>query len=247
MRPIAVAGPPQSIAVAAAGAIGSASKARFNSLRLQSVTIADVQAGFATGGLTAEALMRAMLARITVFEPAYNAFVFVNPNNLDEASRIDALRADGKSLGPMAGIPVAVKDSIDVAGMPTTCCWDRLAPMRGGYGLIPEWDAPVVARLRRAGAIIVGKTNTPAFSAAQRTTTSWAGTTYNALDRRLMPAGSSSGTATAVAAGFAVTGVAEETGGSHPEPGRSAVARGHQAYLRPDAERRRRTDGGQHA
>ncbi|HEX4196224.1 MAG TPA: amidase [Caulobacteraceae bacterium] len=182
------------------------------------MTIETIQAEFTAGGLTAESLMRAVQARIAVFEPAYNAFVFLNPDALDQARHIDSRRAAGKPLGPLAGIPVAVKDSVDVAAMPTTCCWDRLAPARGGYGLIPERDAPAVARLRRAGAIIVGKTNTPAFSAAQRTTTSWAGTTYNAVDRRLMPAGSSSGSATAVSAGFAVVGVAEETGGSIQNP-----------------------------
>ncbi|HEX4183374.1 MAG TPA: amidase [Caulobacteraceae bacterium] len=140
------------------------------------------------------------------------------PYALDDARRIDAQRAAGAPLGPLAGIPVAVKDSVDVAGMPTTCCWDRLAPARGGYGLIPERDAPVVARPRQAGAIIVGKTNTPAFCASYRTATSWAGTTCKAIDRRLMPAGSSACSATAVAARFAVTGVAEETGGSIQNP-----------------------------
>ena len=184
------------------------------------LTIAEVQRGFAEGRFTAESLARAHLARIETYEPAYNAFTFMNPGALDEARAIDARRAAGEKLGPLAGVPVVVKEAMDFAGLPSTMGWARLASAAGGVDLIPERDAPVVKRLREAGAVILGKTNIPAFSHdGARANTSWDGPTYNAVDREVCPGASSSGTATAVAGGFAVVGLAEETGGSIQNPG----------------------------
>lgn len=109
---------------------------------------------------------------------------------------------------------------MDIAGLPSTNGWEKLSSRAGGVDLIPATDAPVVARLRAAGAIILGKTNIPAFSSKDtRADTSWHGSTFNAVDRDLAPGASSSGTATAVSASFAVVGLAEETGGSNSESG----------------------------
>ena len=108
---------------------------------------------------------------------------------------------------------------MDFAGLPSTAGWAPLASAAGGIDLIPERDAPVVARLRAAGAVILGKTNIPAFSHdGARANTSWDGPTFNAVDRAIAPGASSSGTATAIAASFAVVGLAEETGGSIQNP-----------------------------
>ncbi|WP_158818937.1 amidase [Methylocapsa sp. S129] len=183
------------------------------------LTIADVQKGFAEGRFTSEELTRLHLARIEKYEPSYNAFTSMNPAALADAKAIDARRTAGEALGPLAGVPVVVKEAMDFAGLPSTVGWAPLASAAGGVDLIPERDAPVVARLRAAGAIILGKTNIPAFSHdGARANTSWDGPTFNAVDRAIAPGASSSGTATAVAASFAVVGLAEETGGSIQNP-----------------------------
>ena len=183
------------------------------------LTIADVQRGFSEGQFTAESLARAHLARIETYEPAYNAFTFLNPDALADARAIDARRAAGEKLGPLAGVPVVVKEAMDMVGFPSTMGWAPLSSKAGGVDLMPERDAPVVARLRAAGAVILGKTNVPAFSFdGARTSTSWDGPTFNAVDRSVCPGASSAGTATAVAGGFAVVGLAEETGGSIQNP-----------------------------
>jgi Asp-tRNA(Asn)/Glu-tRNA(Gln) amidotransferase A subunit family amidase len=188
-------------------------------LDIVELTIADIQRGFAQGRFTAEALAQLHLDRIATFEPAYNAFTSMNPKALDEARAIDARRAAGEALGPLAGVPVVVKEAMDFAGLPSTAGWAPLASSVGGIDLVPERDAPVVARLRAAGAVILGKTNIPAFSHdGARANTSWDGPTFNAVDRTIAPGASSSGTATAVAASFAVVGLAEETGGSIQNP-----------------------------
>jgi len=183
------------------------------------LTIADIQKGFAEGRYTSEALTRAHLARIDKYEPNYNAFTSMNPSALSDARVMDARRAAGEALGPLAGVPVVVKEAMDFAGLPSTAGWAPLSKAAGGVDLIPERDAPVVARLRAAGAIILGKTNIPAFSHdGTRANTSWDGPTFNAVDRAIAPGASSSGTATAVAGSFAVVGLAEETGGSIQNP-----------------------------
>lgn len=184
------------------------------------LTIDDVQQGFASGRFTSEALTLAYLARIERYEPFYNAFTFFHDGALDDARAIDARRADGEKLGPLAGVPVVIKEAMDFAGLPSTGGWALLSSAAGGFDLIPERDAPVVARLKAAGAVILGKTNIPAFSHdGTRANTSWKGPTFNAVSRKIAPGASSSGTATAVSGSFAVVGLAEETGGSIQNPG----------------------------
>lgn len=181
-------------------------------------TIEQAKAALAAGEVTSVDLTRAYLERIDRYEPFYNAFTTMNPEALREAAAADAARAAGRPLGPLAGIPVAVKDAVDVAGLPTTAGWWGFSRARG-VELIPSRDAPLVARLRDAGAVIVGKTNLPTFAnSGSNANDSWAGPTFNALDRRWAPGGSSTGSATAVAAGFAAAAIAEETGGSIQNP-----------------------------
>ncbi len=183
------------------------------------LTIDEIQKGFAEGRFTSEGLTQLHLARIDRYEPAYNAFTFMNPTALADARAIDVRRAAGEALGPLAGVPVVVKEAMDFVGLPSTAGWAALASAAGGVDLMPERDAPVVARLRTAGAVILGKTNIPAFSHdGARANTSWDGPTFNAVDRTIAPGASSAGTGTAVAASFAVVGLAEETGGSIQNP-----------------------------
>jgi amidase len=183
------------------------------------LTVAQIQAAFDSGAMTSEALTSAYLERIAQVNPRYNAIIFMNPRALDDARAIDRRRAAGASLGPLAGVPVVVKDTMDMVGFPTTGGWSLLYSKTGGVDLLPGTDSPVVARMRAAGCVILGKTNVPVLSATgSHANDSWAGPTLNAVDPAFMPGGSSAGTATAVAASLAVLGLAEETGGSIQNP-----------------------------
>jgi amidase len=183
------------------------------------LSVQDVQAGFASHRYTARELAEAFLARIATYNPGYNAIITFNPNALREADEIDRRRAAGEALGPLAGVPVVVKDTMDFAGLPTTAGWAPLSSRAGGIDRIPELDSPVVERLRTAGAVILGKTNVPVFSVSgENANDSWAGPTYNAAAPTRAPGASSAGTGTFVAASFAVLGLGEETGGSIQNP-----------------------------
>lgn len=174
----------------------------------------------ASGEISTVALVEDFLARIDTYEPAYNAFTQMNPDALADAAASDALRAGGAAPRPLEGVPLVIKDSLDVKGMPTTSGWPLTSPVAGGLALIPETDSPVVKRLRDAGAIIIGKTNLPILAGSGSNANNSAyGPTYNALNQAWVPGGSSTGSATSVAGGFAVTGIAEETGGSIQNPG----------------------------
>jgi Asp-tRNA(Asn)/Glu-tRNA(Gln) amidotransferase A subunit family amidase len=183
------------------------------------LTVADVQEGYATGRFTAVELTRAFLARIERYEPRYNAFVSMNPHALEIAAELDAEYARSGPRGPLHGVPIVVKDNIDYAGLVTTAGWEGFSSATGGIDMIPDDDAEVVARLRKAGAIVLGKTNLPDFARdGTRTRSTVAGRTLNAYDVAKSPGGSSGGTATAVNASFAVLGIGTETGGSLQNP-----------------------------
>lgn len=173
-----------------------------------------------TGKYTSVQLVEAYLARIDTYEPYYNAFTQMNPDALADAAASDERRMRGaRGIGLLEGVPIVIKDSLDVRGMPTTSGWPLTSPVTGGISLIPETDAPVVQRLREAGAVIIGKTNLPVLAGSGSNANNSAyGPTYNALNQEWAPGGSSSGSATSVAGGFAVTGIAEETGGSIQNP-----------------------------
>jgi amidase len=188
-------------------------------LNLAELTVEQVQTAFESGTFTAESLAQACLDRIAIYNPKYNAIIFLNPGALDDARAIDRRRAAGEKLGPLAGVPVVVKDPMDMVGFPTTAGWSLLYSKTGGVDLMPATDSPVVARMRAAGAIILGKTNVPVLShSGSHANDSWAGPTFNVPMPDRLPGGSSAGTAAAVASSMAVLGLAEETGGSIQNP-----------------------------
>ena len=183
------------------------------------LTVEQVQAGFTRGAFTSEELTKAYLERIKEFNPSYNAIIFFNEKAVEEARAIDKRRAAGEKLGPLAGIPIVVKDPMDMKGFPTTAGWSLLHSKTGGVDLMPETDSPVVDRMRKADTVILGKTNVPILShTGSHANGSWAGSTYNSAGREFLPGGSSAGTATAVGANFCVLGLAEETAGSIQNP-----------------------------
>lgn len=186
---------------------------------LDQLTIAGIRDGLRDGSFTAEALTLASLAQIRRLNGSLNAIIFENPAALDTAREVDRRLAAGEALGPLAGVPVVVKDPMDMVGFPTTAGWRLLYSGTGGVDLMPATDSPVVARLRAADAVILGKTNVPVLShTGSHANDSWAGPTINAVIQSRVPGGSSAGTAAAVAACMCVVGLAEETGGSIQNP-----------------------------
>lgn len=188
-------------------------------LDLGTLTIADILDGLSAGRFTAEELTRACLAQVAAMNGRYNAIIFENGAALETARDIDRRRAAGEALGPLAGVPVVVKDPMDMVGFPSTAGWRLLYSGTGGVDLMPERDSPVVARMRAADAVILGKTNVPILSwTGTHANDSWAGPTINPAIEDRAPGGSSAGTAAAVATHMCVVGLAEETGGSIQNP-----------------------------
>ena len=147
--------------------------------------------------LSAAELLAAVLARITEANPAVNAIVTLAAEQAAVAARaLDAQAARGSFAGPLHGLPIAVKDLAETAGIRTTFG----SPLFASY--VPDFDAPHVARLKQAGAVVIGKTNTPEFGAGSQTFNRVFGPTRNPHDTRLTPGGSSGGAAAAVAAGL---------------------------------------------
>lgn len=187
---------------------------------LGTITVREICDGLSTGKFTAEALTEAALAHVKATNPTFNAIIFHNDEAALETARdVDRRIAAGQPVGPLAGVPIVVKDPMDMKGFPTTAGWKRLNSKFGGVDLMPERDSPVVARMRAADAIILGKTNVPILSwTGTHANDSWAGPTINPAHRERVPGGSSAGTAAAVASHMAVMGLAEETGGSIQNP-----------------------------
>jgi len=154
-------------------------------------------------------LVEAFLAQIDALNPTLNAFLSIRADEARrEAQAAEQAVIDGVALGPLHGIPIAIKDNIDVAGEITTAGSPTLRDNRASA------DAAVVASLRAAGAIIIGKTNLHEFAQGATTINPHFGPTRNPWDTSLSPGGSSGGSAAAVSAGMCAAAVGTDTGGS---------------------------------
>jgi aspartyl-tRNA(Asn)/glutamyl-tRNA(Gln) amidotransferase subunit A len=162
---------------------------------------------------SATEIARACLDRARAVDPKVKAYVTVTEEAaLAAAKRVDEKAARGEPLGPLAGVPIAIKDNMATLDAPTTCSSKILRNYRAPY------EATVVGRLRAADAVLIGKTNLDEFAMGSSTENSAFFTTRNPWDLDRVPGGSSGGSAAAVAAGMACAALGSDTGGSIRQP-----------------------------
>jgi len=197
-------------------ALVACSRADTSAYVVEEIPLNKITADLAAGKVTSVALTKAYLVRIKTYDGPLHAIITIAPDALAQAEAADLRRAEKNVMGPLDGVPVLLKDNIDVVGMATTA---------GSYALIdnkPLRDSEVTRRLKAAGAVILGKTNMQQW-AGFRTTARFNGSTVggsprNPYDLSRSPAGSSSGSAIATATSFAAATVGSDTTGSVISP-----------------------------
>ncbi len=180
---------------------------------LSDLTISGAGAGLRNKDFTSVELLDAVTTRASFTEAQLHAYLVLDRDGARSAAEAaDALLAEGRDLGPLHGIPIALKDNMCTEGLATTASSQILA------GWKPPYDATVVARLRDGGAVITGKTNLDEFAMGSSTENSAYGTTRNPWNPDHVPGGSSGGSAAAVAVGSAFGALGSDTGGSIRQP-----------------------------
>ena len=180
-----------------------------NNTRLVFLTATQLAEKIRSGETTSLEVVQAFLKQIETYNPILNAIVTLDAQGaLERAKEADEALARGELWGPLHGVPVTIKDSFSTAGMLSTSSHPPLADY------VPPEDATVVARLRNAGAIILGKSNLPELAGDFQTNSPIFGITNNPWDLSVTPGGSSGGSAAAVAAGLSPLEIGSDLAGS---------------------------------
>lgn len=182
-------------------------------MNITDMTAVQLSAAIKEGKTTAVEAVEAVLARIEEEDKKYNCYVTVDREGaVAQAKKVQAQIEAGTLQGPLAGVPVALKDNLCTEGLLTTCSSKIL------YNFVPTYTAEAVKNLTRAGAVILGKTNMDEFAMGSTTETSAYGPTRNPRNPEHVPGGSSGGSAAAVAAGECIYAIGSDTGGSIRQP-----------------------------
>ena len=182
-------------------------------MNLLSLTAVELGKKIKAGEISVEEAVKTSLAAIEKKEPLINSFVTVDGENaLKRAAEVQKQIDDGKLTGPLAGVPVAIKDNLCTKGLLTTCSSKIL------YDFIPTYTAEAVRNLEKAGAVVLGKTNMDEFAMGSTTETSAYGATKNPWNTGHVPGGSSGGSCAAVAAEEVCYALGSDTGGSIRQP-----------------------------
>ena len=182
-------------------------------MSLLDLTALELGAAIKKGETTAVEAVECCFARMKEMEPEVHAFINLDEERaMDQAKKVQKEIEEGKLTGPLAGVPVAVKDNICTKGLATTCGSRMLEHF------VPPYDAFAARKLKEAGMVILGKANMDEFAMGSTTETSWYGVTRNPRNTQHVPGGSSGGSCAAVAAGECFAALGSDTGGSIRQP-----------------------------
>jgi aspartyl-tRNA(Asn)/glutamyl-tRNA(Gln) amidotransferase subunit A len=177
--------------------------------KLHELTAREAAEKISSKEISAVECVQAVFKRIHKFEDEINAYVtLVEQEALKKAKVIDKKISEGKTVGRLAGVPIAIKDAICTKGIPTTCSSQMLE------NFIPPYNAEVIERIKQEDGVIIGKTNMDEFAMGSSTETSYFGPTRNPWDLSTVPGGSSGGSAACIAASEAILSLGTDTGGS---------------------------------